>query len=149
MGRIECGDGEDGEPVGAHRADPDGRRRAGMPAGAWMIDWGGREAGAASRIFRGYRRYACGPPKSSQFNLRDHLLGSARPHRRIFFAVRQGRPSSGQPRQRGPGFANGILGVSLPKGTGTFSEPSRVFFKSSRELGPVQCLSCVFQPMQR
>ena len=51
MGRIECGDGEDGEPVGAHRAGPDGRRRAGMPAGAWTIDWGGREAGTASRIF--------------------------------------------------------------------------------------------------
>lgn len=50
MGRIECGDGEDGEPVGAHRADPDGRRRAGIPAGAWMIDWGGCEAGAASHI---------------------------------------------------------------------------------------------------
>lgn len=50
MGRIECGDGEDGEPVGAHRADPDGRRRAGVPAGTWMTHWGGREAGVASRI---------------------------------------------------------------------------------------------------
>lgn len=44
MGRIECGDGEDGEPVGAHRAGPNGRRRAGMLACAWMINWGGREA---------------------------------------------------------------------------------------------------------
>ena len=51
MGRIECGDGEGGEPVGAHRADPDGRRRAGMPAGTWMVNWGGCEASAASRIF--------------------------------------------------------------------------------------------------
>ncbi len=51
MGRIECGDGEDGEPVGAHRADPDGRQRAGMPAGAWMINWGGCEASVASHIF--------------------------------------------------------------------------------------------------
>ena len=30
MGRIKCGDGEDGEPVGAHRAGPDGRQRAGQ-----------------------------------------------------------------------------------------------------------------------
>ncbi len=67
MGRIECGDGEDGEPVGAHRADPDGRRRAGIPAGAWMIDWGGREARRGLPHFFCFVRNAC-----------HHLAGGSR-----------------------------------------------------------------------
>lgn len=44
MGRIKCGDGEDGEPVGAHRADPNGWQRAGIFFGASRIHWGGCEA---------------------------------------------------------------------------------------------------------
>lgn len=42
MGRIKCGGGEDGEPVGAHQAGPDGRRRAGERC--WRAEIGHGEA---------------------------------------------------------------------------------------------------------
>ena len=62
MGRIECGDGEDGEPVGAHRADPDGRRRAGMSCRRVDDRLGRPRSAAWPPVFLLFRSKRLSPP---------------------------------------------------------------------------------------